>query len=251
MKKIVNGICICLGFLSLALGIVGAVLPVLPTTPFLILSAALFAKSSERFHTWLLSTKLYQRYIGDAVHKKQMTKKAKRNMLVTLGIIFTIGIIFSPVFAKVIILIVAAGHFYYFLCRIKTVEEQENWSLKMSVNKIDVEKKRAEEKKLLSVMIGIYCRGNHGGNDGNKKELCDFCKKLEEYALFRTEKCPFMETKTFCSACKVHCYAKEQREQIRAVMRYAGPRMIFSHPVLALKHIRTTIKEKRKKKNVS
>ena len=129
MKKIVNGICICLGFLSLALGIVGAVLPVLPTTPFLILSAALFAKSSERFHTWLQSTKLYQRYIEDAVHKKQMTKKAKRNMLVTLGIIFTIGIIFSPVFAKVIILIVAAGHFYYFLCRIKTVEEQENMEL--------------------------------------------------------------------------------------------------------------------------
>ena len=63
----------------------------------------------------------------------------------------------------------------------------------MSANKIDVEKKRAEEKKLLSVMIGIYCRGNHGGNDGNKKELCDSCKKLEEYALFRTEKCPFME----------------------------------------------------------
>ena len=129
MKKIVNGICICLGFLSLALGIVGAVLPVLPTTPFFILSAALFAKSSERFHTWLLSTKLYQRYIEDAVHKKQMTKKAKRNMLVPLGIIFTIGIIFSPVFAKVIILIVAAGHFYYFLCRIKTVEEQENMEL--------------------------------------------------------------------------------------------------------------------------
>ena len=48
----------------------------------------------------LLSTKLYQRYIGDAVHKKQMTKKAKRNLLVTLGIIFAIGLYFSPLFAK-------------------------------------------------------------------------------------------------------------------------------------------------------
>ena len=97
MRKLVNGICICLGFLSFAIGIVGAVLPVLPTTPFLILSAALFAKSSERFHTWLLSTKLYQRYIGDAVHKKQMTKKAKRNLLVTLGIICHWFILFAAV----------------------------------------------------------------------------------------------------------------------------------------------------------
>ena len=67
-------------FLSFAIGIVGAVLPVLPTTPFLILSAALFAKSSERFHIWLLSTKLYQRYIGDAVHKKQMNKKRQKEI---------------------------------------------------------------------------------------------------------------------------------------------------------------------------
>ena len=64
--------------------------------------------------------------IGDAVHKKQMTKKAKRNLLVTLGIIFAIGLYFSPLFAKIIILIVAAGHFYYFLFRIKTVDEQDS-----------------------------------------------------------------------------------------------------------------------------
>lgn len=123
MKKIIHILCIFLGFVSLGIGVVGAVLPVLPTTPFLLLSAALFAKSSERFHKWLLSTNLYQKYIDQAVHKKQMTKKAKRNMLVTLGIIFTVGIIFSPVFAKVIILAVAVGHFYYFLFKIRTVED--------------------------------------------------------------------------------------------------------------------------------
>ena len=93
----------------------------------------------------------------------------------------------------------------------------------MGVNKIDVEKKRAEAKKLLSIMIGIYCRGNHGGNDGNQKRIVRFLQKTGGICTFPDRKCPFMETKTFCSACKVHCYAKEQREQIRAVMRYAGP----------------------------
>ena len=60
----------------------------------------------------------------------------------------------------------------------------------MGVNKIDVEKKRAEEKKLLSIMIGIYCRGNHGGNDGNKKELCDSCKKTGGICTFPDRKMP-------------------------------------------------------------
>ena len=124
MKKITNIICVCLGFLSLSVGVLGVILPVLPTTPFLIISAALFAKSSDKFHKWLLSTNLYKKYIDEAVKKKQMTKSAKRNMLITLGVIFAIGIIFSPAFAKVIIFAVAAGHFYYFFFRIRTVDDR-------------------------------------------------------------------------------------------------------------------------------
>ena len=81
-------------------------------------------------------------------------------------------------------------------------------------------------------MIAVYCRGKHG----KKKSLCPECRELTEYAIDRTEKCPFMETKTFCSKCKTHCYKPEMRERIKKVMRYSGPRMIFYSPVMAVKH---------------
>ena len=108
---------------------------------------------------------------------------------------------------------------------------------------MDVNKKREKEKQLLQIMIQIYCRGNHG----KKKQLCDECKELLEYAQIRTQNCPFMETKTFCSACKVHCYAPEKRRKIQVIMRYAGPRMLFSHPILAVRHMIITLKEKRRR----
>ena len=123
IKNFGNLICAGLGFFCFGLGALGAVIPVLPTTPFLLAAAFFFAKGSERFHKWFVSTNLYQRYIKQAVKEKAMEKKAKRNMLLTLTLLFTIGFIFSPVIAKVIILIVAALHFYYFIFRVKTVED--------------------------------------------------------------------------------------------------------------------------------
>lgn len=102
--------------------------------------------------------------------------------------------------------------------------------------------KREYEKQVVSQMIALYCRKNHHTNNG----LCDECKKLDEYAKQRSDKCPFMETKTFCSNCKVHCYKPEMREKIRAVMRFSGPRMIFYHPVTAVRHLIETKKEKKR-----
>lgn len=125
MEKILNTICVGLGFVFAGLGVLSVALPVLPTTPFLLAAAFFFAKGSERFYKWFVSTNLYKRYIEQAVKNKTMDKDAKRNMLLTLGIIFTIGFVFSPTFAKVIIAIVAAIHFYYFLFRVKTVEKTE------------------------------------------------------------------------------------------------------------------------------
>lgn len=105
-----------------------------------------------------------------------------------------------------------------------------------------VETKREREKKMVSEMIALYCRKKHG----TKGTLCPECAALNGYARQRSDKCPFMETKTFCSNCKVHCYKPEMREKIRIVMRFSGPQMIFHHPVAAILHVIETKKEKRR-----
>ena len=76
--------------------------------------------------------------------------------------------------------------------------------------------------------------------------LCPDCQALMNYSQQRAEKCPFMENKTFCSACPVHCYRPEMRQKIREVMKFSGPRMLLYHPVLALRHVAVTMQEKMK-----
>ena len=105
-----------------------------------------------------------------------------------------------------------------------------------------VEEKRQREKEVVSLMIRLYCRKKHGTKEG----LCPACAELDAYAKSRSDHCPFMETKTFCNNCKVHCYKPEMRERIREVMRFSGPRMIFYHPILAVSHLIESKKEARK-----
>lgn len=108
----------------------------------------------------------------------------------------------------------------------------------------DVAAKREREKVMVAEMIALYCKKQHGSKGG---QLCCECAELAAYATMRSERCPFMETKTFCSNCKVHCYKPAMREKIRAVMRFSGPRMLFSHPVMAVRHV---IESKREKKRL-
>ncbi len=93
-------------------------------------------------------------------------------------------------------------------------------------------KRLARERKTVAAMIRIYCRGQHGTRAG----LCAECGELLAYAQERLERCRFGADKPTCANCPVHCYRPAMRERIRAVMRYAGPRMSYRHPVLTLYH---------------
>ena len=90
----------------------------------------------------------------------------------------------------------------------------------------------AREKRTIRAMIGIYCRARHGKSG----ELCAECRELADYAPGRLDRCPFGEGKPTCANCPVHCYKPVMREKVRQVMRYAGPRLLWKHPVLAVHH---------------
>ena len=105
------------------------------------------------------------------------------------------------------------------------------------------EKKRQREKKIVQEMILLYCRDHHKPSS----YPCPSCAALIAYAHERSDKCPFMENKTFCSNCRVHCYQQGMRDQIRTVMRYSGPRMLKNHPILAIRHLIESKAEKHRK----
>ncbi len=88
------------------------------------------------------------------------------------------------------------------------------------------------ETRTVEAMIRLYCRDLHGA----KENLCPACSELLSYSIERLAQCPFQQDKTTCASCPVHCFSPVMREKIQAVMRRAGPRMPYHHPLLALYH---------------
>lgn len=89
------------------------------------------------------------------------------------------------------------------------------------------------ESRTIEAMINVYCHGQHRTRD----RLCPECRELLDYARMRLDRCPYQEGKTTCASCPIHCYRPAMREAVRAVMRYAGPRMLVRHPTLSLFHL--------------
>jgi hypothetical protein len=88
------------------------------------------------------------------------------------------------------------------------------------------------EKRTMRAMIALYCRGHHKAGGAP----CVECQSLYDYAVCRLDRCPFGSEKPTCGRCPIHCYKPAMRERVKEVMRYAGPRMLLRHPVLALLH---------------
>lgn len=93
------------------------------------------------------------------------------------------------------------------------------------------------EVTTMAAMLRIYCHAHHRSAERDGQGLCPQCAGLLDYAQKRLAGCPFGADKPTCTNCQIHCYGPTQREQTRVVMRYAGPRMLLRHPVLAVAHL--------------
>jgi hypothetical protein len=99
---------------------------------------------------------------------------------------------------------------------------------------VSLEGRLDREYRTMQRMVEIYCAGHHGRARG---ATCPDCAGFLDYAARRLEKCPYGDDKPVCAKCPIHCYKRAQREQARAIMRYAGPRMALRHPWLSLTHL--------------
>jgi len=92
------------------------------------------------------------------------------------------------------------------------------------------------EYRTMECMVEIWCADHH--DDGARQgATCEDCRAFLSYAERRLEKCPYGEAKPTCAKCPIHCYKRAQREHARVIMAYAGPRMTYRHPWLALMHL--------------
>jgi hypothetical protein len=93
-------------------------------------------------------------------------------------------------------------------------------------------KNRELEKKMFDKMTIIYCKGN-----SHNEAPCNKCIEIMNYAHTRIDMCKFGDSKDFCSKCTVHCFKVDMREEVKKIMRFSGPRIIFYHPITAIKHL--------------
>ena len=123
MNKVKKGLLVTMGLLSMGLGLIGVILPVLPTTPFLLLASVCFVKGSDRFDRWFKGTKLYQKHLETFVESKKMTLKKKWTILLFADFMLMFPfILIDSLHMRLFLILLILCKFYYFFVKIETIK---------------------------------------------------------------------------------------------------------------------------------
>ena len=126
MNKAKKYFYITLGFLALGIGLIGVILPILPTTPFLLVTSFCFARGSERFHTWFTNSNIYKKHLESFVKERAMTLKQKVVLLSFVNFMLAFPLILVDVLPmRITIIILIIVKLYYFTFRVKTISPEE------------------------------------------------------------------------------------------------------------------------------
>jgi uncharacterized protein len=116
---------VTLGFFFLGLGILGVILPVLPTTPFLLLTVYFFAKGSKKFHDWFTQTKLYKKHLENFILNKTMTRKQKWTLMIFVDSIILISFLMVPlIWVRILLVLLIVFKYIYFQTQVKVVSSK-------------------------------------------------------------------------------------------------------------------------------
>lgn len=123
MNKVKKGLLVTVGLLSMAIGLIGVILPILPTTPFLLLASVCFVKGSERFDAWFKGTTLYKKHLETFVKSKKMTLKQKWTILLFADFMLLFPIILiDSLHMRLFLILLIICKFYYFFFKIETIK---------------------------------------------------------------------------------------------------------------------------------
>ena len=133
MNKVKKGIYICIGLVAFSLGALGVILPILPTTPFLLVTSFCFARGSERFHTWFTNSNIYKKHLESFVKERAMTLKQKVVLLSFVNFMLAFPLILVDVLPmRITIIVLIIIKLYYFTFKVRTISPEEKKDMEAS-----------------------------------------------------------------------------------------------------------------------
>ena len=137
MNKAKKDFYITLGFLALGIGLIGVILPILPTTPFLLVTSFCFARGSERFHTWFTNSNIYKKHLESFVKERAMTLKQKVVLLSFVNFMLAFPLILVDVLPmRITIIVLIIIKLYYFTFKVRTISPEEKKDMEASTGEM-------------------------------------------------------------------------------------------------------------------